>query len=1013
MTQPSALSALQSELAETRRRLAEAEQALVRSHASALPNPEGVAIIDAQAQITAEFPGDQRFFRAVFEHSVVSMARVSAATGRFAQVNGAFCDLVGYSMEEAAQLAPLDITFAEDRVADASVIAAIRRGESDSYDVQKRYVHKDGRLIWVHVRATVVRDAQGNAEGTFSTIEDITQRKATEQALRESEARFRAAFANSSLPMSIISQAKAAYVDVNQACADLFGLAREAMIGRAPAELELYADPATRPMLRSLLVRDGFVRDHEVLWRARDGQLRWHLLSADPMVLAGEPCLFVVSHDITARKEAEARLLASEEFNRTVLEASPDCLKVIDADGRLEFLNENGACLLEIDDRAVMLGEKWETLWPASAHDTIRNAIAAALAGRAVNFSAEAPTMKGTPRIWEVAVAPVPGADGQPTKLIAASRDVTALRHGEEQLHNRLNEIEALYDNTPIGMALFDRDLRCVRINKAIGGTDFSIGRFVWDIFPMLRTAVEPLMQHVLQTGAMVAAEVAGALPGQPGIPKVWSAKYYPLKTSDGAIVAIGATIDDVTERKEAENRLRGSEARFRAAVQAVDGIVWTNNAAGEMSGEQPGWSALTGQTRGEYEGFGWSQAVHPDDAQPTIDAWSEAVAAKSLFEFEHRVRCQDGEWRHFSIRAAPTFDKEDRIVEWVGVHRDITKRKAATDALRESEALLQQALSAARAGLWSSRPEQGAFDASDRALALYGLPPETKMTHELALAAVHLDDRAQVEIALRDTVEHGAPFRIEMRAPQPDGSTRWLLSQAERRDTGQLVGLVQDITEQKDREARIQLLMGEVNHRSKNMLGVVMAVARQTGGPDQAAFVQRFSERIQSLAAGQDLLVNSQWKGVLLDDLVRAQLGHFKDLIGGRITLAGSAVLISAAAAQTIGMALHELATNASKYGALSVDQGRVAIAWQLVDGSGAAGRFVMSWTESDGPPVVAPKRKGFGTTVIGRMVKMSLDCDATADFAPSGFSWRIDCPAQKVLEEKHSSDQLDGELS
>ena len=408
-TQPSTLAALQNALAETRRRLAEAEQALRARQPGALPTPLDAAIVDGageQVQITEAFPGDQRFFRAVFEQSALGMARVSAATGRFSHVNSALCELVGFSIDEMVNLTPSDITFADDREADASAIAAIRRGEADSYDLEKRHVHKNGSLIWVHVRATLVRDAQGNPEGTVSIIEDITQRKATGAALRESEARFRAAFTNSSLPMSIISQAKAAYVDVNQACADLFGLAREAMIGRAPAELELYADPATQPMLGSLFVRDGFVRDEEVLWRARDGQLRWHLLSADPMDLAGEPCLFVVSHDITERKQAEARLLASEQFNRTVLEASPDCLKVIDADGRLEFLNENGACLLEIDDRAVMLGEKWETLWPASAHDTIRNAIAAALAGRAVNFSAEAPTMKGTPRIWEVAVAP-------------------------------------------------------------------------------------------------------------------------------------------------------------------------------------------------------------------------------------------------------------------------------------------------------------------------------------------------------------------------------------------------------------------------------------------------------------------------------------------------------------------------------------------------------------------------------------------------------------------------------
>ena len=109
------------------------------------------------------------------------------------------------------------------------------------------------------------------------------------------------------------------------------------------------------------------------------------------------------------------------------------------------------------------------------------------------------------------------------------------------------------------------------------------------------------------------------------------------------------------------KERLRESEQRFRAAIDAVEGILWTNNAAGEMEGEQPGWAALTGQTYDEYQGYGWSRAVHPDDTQPTIDAWKAAVAERRTFVFEHRVRRRDGQWRLFSIRAVPTFDANGR----------------------------------------------------------------------------------------------------------------------------------------------------------------------------------------------------------------------------------------------------------------------------------------------------------------------------------------------------------------
>ncbi|MCW3098260.1 MAG: signal transduction histidine kinase [Chthonomonadaceae bacterium] len=148
-----------------------------------------------------------------------------------------------------------------------------------------------------------------------------------------------------------------------------------------------------------------------------------------------------------------------------------------------------------------------------------------------------------------------------------------------------------------------------------------------------------------------------------------------------------------LTERRQIEEALLHSEERFRAAVLAVGDIVWTNSATGMMEGEQADWAAFTGQSYAEYQGYGWAAAVHPDDAQPTIIAWNEAVAARKMFVFEHRLRRHDGVWRVFSIRGVPVLNAEGNIREWVGVHTDITERRESEIEIEALNARLRRAM--------------------------------------------------------------------------------------------------------------------------------------------------------------------------------------------------------------------------------------------------------------------------------------------------------------------------------
>ena len=213
------------------------------------------------------------------------------------------------------------------------------------------------------------------------------------------------------------------------------------------------------------------------------------------------------------------------------------------------------------------------------------------------------------------------------------------------------------------------------------------------------------------------------------------------------------------------------------------------------------------------------------------------------------------------------------------------------------------------------------------------------------------------------------------------------------------IVGIVQDITNRNLASERDKFLVREVNHRAKNLLAVVQAIASQTTRnlltPEN--FAEEFADRLVSLSNSHNLLVQSNWSGVNLYALISAQLAHHKTLIGGRILMTGPQLMISAKSAQDIGMAIHELASNASKFGALSNQDGCVLIGWNVSEGENA--QFQMSWVELDGPAVVPPNHTGFGSFVTNRMLQSSLQATVVAQYHQSGLQWMLQAPKDYVV--------------
>jgi PAS domain S-box-containing protein len=400
-------------------------------------------------------------------------------------------------------------------------------------------------------------------------------------------------------------------------------------------------------------------------------------------------------------------------------------------------------------------------------------------------------------------------------------------------------------------------------------------------------------------------------------------------------------------------------------------------------------------------------EVTNPDDADvgralsQRLDAGESAV-----FDVEKRYIRKDGKevWARTTVNVIR--DAFGRPLRHTAVIQDLTARKQAEQDLYASKVRLQLALDAAQLGWWEYDPVRRVFSGDRRAREVCDYA-ENELTLEEFLGRVHRDDMERfsaVREAALDPVDP-KPYVNEYRMVRRDGTVRWVESRGlayfegagpERRLVS-FVGTVQDITQRKEREERERLLMREINHRAKNMLSVVDAIAHQTATRNPEDFIARFSERIQALSANQDLLVRNEWNGVEIEDLVHAQLAHFADLIGSRIATHGPKLHLNPASAQAIGLALHELATNAGKYGALSTDRGRVDVSWGTVGSN-----FTMSWTEHDGPPVCKPKQRGFGTTVIEAMAEYSVDGAVDLHYAPSGVTWRLTCPTMSVLESK-----------
>ncbi|MBL6457483.1 PAS domain-containing protein [Belnapia sp. T6] len=454
---------------------------------------------------------------------------------------------------------------------------------------------------------------------------------------------------------------------------------------------------------------------------------------------------------------------------------------------------------------------------------------------------------------------------------------------------------------------------------------------------------------------------------------------------------------------------LAESEARLRRAqrIGRVGGFeIDLRSGVNRRSQEYMTLQGMPGEARLERHAD-WVARLHPDDRDRAERRFLEAVSDTSgITEYaqDYRILAPGGEVRWIAARAEIERDAEGRALRMVGAHVDVTELKQAEASQRASEERLRLAQEAAGLGIWERDLRTGQAIWSPEQFALMGFDPaEGPPDRERLQARILPEDRSRMVI---ERVQHEVPaprddgsFRHQFRICHAgDGDIRSILALGRvfRDASGRavrVVGVNLDITDRVRAEERQALLTRELDHRAKNALAVVQAALRLTSREDPDSFARAVQGRVASLTRAHTLLAEGGWSGAELRSLLQGELEPFLGA-AGQMLLEGPPVRLAAVAAQPIAMAVHELATNAMKYGALSAAGGQVAVHWRL-----EGDRLLIDWSESGGPPVAgAPTRRGFGGRVIEATLHGQLGGTVERSWRPGGLLCRIALPAARV---------------
>ncbi len=593
---------------------------------------------------------------------------------------------------------------------------------------------------------------------------------------------------------------------------------------------------------------------------------------------------------------------------------------------------------------------------------------------------------------------------GRGDRILLSIDDVTARERARWELEAHREYAEKIVDASRDALLVLGWDLRVRTANETfyrVFGVDrsetegrlvFDLGNGQWNI-PELRELLEKVLPG---NDAFDDFEVQHEFEGIGRRTMVLNARRI------DHMQLILLAIEDQTEARRADAELRNSEARFRAFVAASSDVMYRMSPDGSEMRYFDGRGILS--DRAETDAAWMDRHVHPDDRGMVKAEIDRAIAARGSFALEHRVLRADDTLGWTSSRAVPILDEAGELVEWFGTASDISARREAEAALRESEERLSQFGEASSDVLWVRGAESLDWEYLSPAFErIYGI--ERSLAGGSGGLRTWLDlivpeDREYASAHIERTAR-GERTAFEYRIRRPDGEIRWL------RDSdfplfdasGRVVrigGIGRDTTEERRTSDRMQVLLAELQHRSRNLLGVVQSICGRTlaGSASLDDFRRQFTDRLMALSRVNGLLSRLEdGDRISFDQLLATELkGHGLTAEDGRdpqVELSGpSGISLRSATIQTLALALHELLTNALKHGALSTPEGRLRIDWRLVDG---ASRLRLEWRETGVRFDLGAEGKrddeGYGRELIERALPYQLQAETSYELGPDGL--------------------------
>ncbi len=632
-----------------------------------------------------------------------------------------------------------------------------------------------------------------------------------------------------------------------------------------------------------------------------------------------------------------------------------------------------------------LLGSKVREGWPEVA-DFNDHVMKACLAGGTLAYRDQELTLNrsGKPeQVWlNLDYSPVLDESGEPAGVIAIVIETTAKVAAERWQKSEHDRQRQMFEQAPGFMSVLSGPDHVFEVTNAayrqLVGHRNVIGKPVREALPEIAgQGFYELLDQVFTSGeAFVGHSLKAELQRSLDAPKedrIIDLVYQPMRSPAGETIGIFVQGIDVTDRLIAEQALRQSEVQFRTLAEAMPNHVWTASPDGMLDWFNPRVYEYSGAAPGELDGQGWARIVHPDDTANAAQRWGDALSTGVFYETEFRLRSEDGTYRWYIARAVPIRDDAGAIVRWIGTNTDIDEQKQAVQALRESERRLQLSQNAAGIAALELDIATGNVVGSEGFWDLWGLSPRDSV-HISVLESIVVPEDKDIRSNEETRKQGSAVPNVEYRIRRPDtGALRWLSRHIDfvRDETGKptkMFGVMQDITDRREAQARQELLTHELEHRIKNILAMVSAIASQTlRNTDIQTASATFNERLRALANAHDILNRTRWTSASIREVVGNTIAAFRT---EQISVSGPAIPINPKMALTLALAVNELGTNALKYGALSTPEGRVTIEWSLQKPESGETQLLWLWRESGGPAVTPPTRKGFGRFLIERVL-------------------------------------------